>query len=586
MATPRLGLGLSGGGFRASLFHLGTLARMAELDVLRHVEVISTVSGGSIVGALYCLRLQELLETVPDGDVTRLHYVEVVKDVAATFVAGVQRNLRMRAYASPRAALRMAFRRDYTRSDRLAELYDETFYRPAAARVPSIRADLARRTGRCRVRLADLLVRPLGRDAERVEPFDPRTQNPSRRAKVPMLFLDATTLNTGRRWIFTPTWMGEEYGSVREQDPDVNAILQGFPLATAPPKYRDLPLAIAVAASAAVPGLFAPMPLTDAYDGWLPQLVDGGARDNLGTSDLRRLLPDLDLAFVLSDASDPMSDRREPWPLKLPVLARTAFIMWDRLHDQTVEAAIQEGDAVIHTRASVDPRLVRPRAPLSPGVPLAVPRAKPPIDPAVATAIARIRTDLDCFSDVEVDALMGAGYVTASAVLPMNGKVRPFVSPAPQGDWTFSWILPLLSRPTPRLMRRLAASRYQLGKTLQIPLRALVEAALPPAGIEGAPAPAGAAGEAERAVLAAGRTAARVGHDLLLRAVTTLRDGVINTAVIPLALADLVLGDPLFRAMGRRPPPAAARMNASAATAAGARGLGAPSAAGPAAAGR
>lgn len=40
----RVGLALSGGGFRASLYHLGVLARLAESDVLRHVETLSCVS--------------------------------------------------------------------------------------------------------------------------------------------------------------------------------------------------------------------------------------------------------------------------------------------------------------------------------------------------------------------------------------------------------------------------------------------------------------------------------------------------------------------------------------------------------------
>ncbi|HEX6625021.1 MAG TPA: tetratricopeptide repeat-containing protein, partial [Pyrinomonadaceae bacterium] len=40
----KFGLGLSGGGFRASLYHIGVLAKLAELDVLRHVEVLSCVS--------------------------------------------------------------------------------------------------------------------------------------------------------------------------------------------------------------------------------------------------------------------------------------------------------------------------------------------------------------------------------------------------------------------------------------------------------------------------------------------------------------------------------------------------------------
>src|SRR5262245_3875403 len=45
----RIGLSLSGGGFRAALFHIGVLARLAELDLLRHVEVISCVSGAMSV---------------------------------------------------------------------------------------------------------------------------------------------------------------------------------------------------------------------------------------------------------------------------------------------------------------------------------------------------------------------------------------------------------------------------------------------------------------------------------------------------------------------------------------------------------
>jgi len=58
----RLGLALSGGGFRASFFHLGVLARLAELGLLRQIDVISSVSGGTIVGAFYYLHLKHLLE--------------------------------------------------------------------------------------------------------------------------------------------------------------------------------------------------------------------------------------------------------------------------------------------------------------------------------------------------------------------------------------------------------------------------------------------------------------------------------------------------------------------------------------------
>src|SRR6267142_2390044 len=51
VVAGKMGLALSGGGFRASLFHIGVLAKLAELDLLRHVECLSCVSGGSIIGA-------------------------------------------------------------------------------------------------------------------------------------------------------------------------------------------------------------------------------------------------------------------------------------------------------------------------------------------------------------------------------------------------------------------------------------------------------------------------------------------------------------------------------------------------------
>jgi NTE family protein len=42
---------LSGGGFRASLFHLGALRRLNELGILSQVDCLSSVSGGSIISA-------------------------------------------------------------------------------------------------------------------------------------------------------------------------------------------------------------------------------------------------------------------------------------------------------------------------------------------------------------------------------------------------------------------------------------------------------------------------------------------------------------------------------------------------------
>jgi len=53
MGAPRIGLALSGGGYRASCFGLGCLRALHDLDLLRYVTVISGVSGGALLAALY-----------------------------------------------------------------------------------------------------------------------------------------------------------------------------------------------------------------------------------------------------------------------------------------------------------------------------------------------------------------------------------------------------------------------------------------------------------------------------------------------------------------------------------------------------
>lgn len=49
--SKRIGLALSGGGFRAAAFHLGVMRRLATLGLLEHIDLFTCVSGGSIAGA-------------------------------------------------------------------------------------------------------------------------------------------------------------------------------------------------------------------------------------------------------------------------------------------------------------------------------------------------------------------------------------------------------------------------------------------------------------------------------------------------------------------------------------------------------
>lgn len=53
--TKRIGLSLSGGGFRSAAFHLGVMRQLATLGLLDKIDLISCVSGGSIAGAAVAL---------------------------------------------------------------------------------------------------------------------------------------------------------------------------------------------------------------------------------------------------------------------------------------------------------------------------------------------------------------------------------------------------------------------------------------------------------------------------------------------------------------------------------------------------
>jgi hypothetical protein len=59
--NPRFAIGLtmSGGGYRAAAYHLGTLSYLERLELLPHLEAISTVSGGTFTGTRYLLSLVE-----------------------------------------------------------------------------------------------------------------------------------------------------------------------------------------------------------------------------------------------------------------------------------------------------------------------------------------------------------------------------------------------------------------------------------------------------------------------------------------------------------------------------------------------
>ena len=224
---PKLGLALAGGGFRAALFHLGVLRRLAELDLLRYVEVLSTVSGGSIIGALYVLHLKHAL--TEKAQLTSSDYIEILKQVEQTLVKGVQKNLRTRLFMNPLGLLRVMLSSD-TLGQRMARIYERYIYHDIVKKIQQDKLDDDRNKGIAnkneswvinlfrrlvmpgQLALRDLRIYPGhqsvtgGFEAYNKEQVKKRTHG----SVITHLIMNATTLNAG-----TPFW----FSSVEIGDP-------------------------------------------------------------------------------------------------------------------------------------------------------------------------------------------------------------------------------------------------------------------------------------------------------------------------------------------------------------------------------
>ena len=85
---------LSGGGYRAAIFHLGALLRLHQRGVLRGLDLISSVSGGSIASAwlasCYLRQRASPAEKFPDW----CDRIDFKADVVEPFRAVAARDLR------------------------------------------------------------------------------------------------------------------------------------------------------------------------------------------------------------------------------------------------------------------------------------------------------------------------------------------------------------------------------------------------------------------------------------------------------------------------------------------------------------
>ena len=430
----KIGLALSGGGFRASLYHIGVLARLAELDVLRQVEVFSCVSGGSIIGAHYYLELRKLLETKSDKDITADDYVDIVERISIEFLAGVQRNLRTRVISNIVCNLKMFLTKGYSRTNRIAELYESELF----SRVK----DGDEKKERW---LNSLYIHPMQSDKKQKTDFNPKYDNWRRRAKVPILILNATTLNTGHNWQFTASWMGESPAAVQKIDGNYRLRRMYYKTDGEEKFQRKVRLGYAVAASAGVPGMFEPVIFPNLFEGKVVRLVDGGVHDNQGICGL--LEQDCEV-MLISDASGQMGSLDNPSGDALGVPLRANDILMERVRNAEFQdmnrrftAGLLKGFMFIHLKLGLDVQTVDWVQCEDPDEkdPDAHPDAKRlPYDirKDMQTKMAAIRTDLDSFNNTEAFALMTSGYLMTTYEFPKGVKFKP-APPTKSVNWNF-----------------------------------------------------------------------------------------------------------------------------------------------------
>jgi NTE family protein len=284
---------LSGGGFRATLFHLGALRRLNELGVLPRLDVITSVSGGSILNGILAAGWRQL-RSEPDGTLGRFSEL-----VAAPIRAFCRKDIRTDLLVGTRLnpACWPMLIKDFlsVRANFLAAAYERLYEESRLSHVP-----------------------------------------PPQPGKVPRFVFCATSVQTGACWHFhagPEGRMGDFYTGYQ--------------------KTGRTTIAEAVAASSAFPpgcgALRLPVSSPDAFtrtDPWGCErpfsakrqdlslndkrtifLTDGGVYDNLGVEPVW----DRFTTILISDAGRPFSSTAKCGQAAVPRLSRAAGISMEQV---------------------------------------------------------------------------------------------------------------------------------------------------------------------------------------------------------------------------------------------------------------
>lgn len=350
---PKLGLALSGGGFRATLYHLGVVRFLRDADALQHVTDVASVSGGSIVAAHLVLNWDRY--NGDDKDFAEAA-AEIVRFVQFDVRNHIVRRLPMQYVLRLLARFHLWGGRRLTPNSILERYYRDRLY-----------------GDRCLYELPE----------------------------QPMLHLLTTNVSSGGLSVFN------RHGLFIQR----RAGDHGYEAVQIPGQMAGLPKV--VGASSAFPGFFPPTEITAADlgvpEGQFPTeyFTDGGVYDNLGLrafSWLRQHDGTFDQVLV-SDAGKPFQVLTDAALGVVGQALRSSDILMDRVWQLELENfGSREGFVFFPMTATVDPSEDPTAMPL-----------------VVQSEVQGIRTDLDRFSEQEINVLSRHGYEVARMVCRQQG---------------------------------------------------------------------------------------------------------------------------------------------------------------------
>jgi len=270
---PGIALALSGGGFRATLFHLGALWRLNQLGYLKKLDRITSVSGGSIVNGVLATRWKKLI--FDEAEIAQNFDKIIAAPVRKFCNRHIDIPIGLLGFLCWPTVILSPFRLNFTPGELLAWVYDLTLFKGASLR--------------------DL---PSDDDG-------------------PRFIFYATNYQTGVGVRFSRPYVGDwKLGLLKSQ---------------------DIKVATAVAASSAFPPVFAPLLLRTQIDKWDPKakaplsgekgmrermyLADGGIYDNLGLEAASRYK-----TVLISDAGAPFGLTRCGWSFQFSHVKRISRV--------------------------------------------------------------------------------------------------------------------------------------------------------------------------------------------------------------------------------------------------------------------